>query len=76
MRIWIAVPIAMMLFFSSWYAYTNPELIESVIENSSDVSNDDEIVALNVQPVEKWLVLLVDFQDKPVNQFRNVDTAK
>tara|TARA_B100000287_G_C20673054_1_gene794115 strand:- start:2641 stop:4719 length:2079 start_codon:yes stop_codon:yes gene_type:complete len=76
MRIWIAVPIAMMLFFSSWYAYTNPELIESVIENSSDVSNDDEIVALNVQPVEKWLVLLVDFQDKPVNQVRNVDTAK
>ncbi len=76
MRIWIALPIAMMLFVSSWYVYVNPEIIESVIENSNDDEEEEGKKSLQVQPVENWLVLLIDFHDKPSTENKNIETAK
>jgi len=76
MRIWIALPIAMMLFVSSWYVYVNPDIVESVIENSNDDVNGEEKTSLKVQLEENWLVILIDFQDKKTNTNRNLDSAR
>jgi len=76
MRVWIALPIAIILFSSSWYVFQNPNLVEDVIENVSEDSQHDEIMALNVQLEERWLVLLIDFPDNPSTESINLDTAK
>jgi len=76
MRIWVALPIAMMLFISSWYVYVNPEIIESVIENSTGDVEEEEKMALQFQSEENWLVLLIDFHDKPTTENKNLETAK
>jgi len=76
MRIWIALPIALMLFGASWFAYTNPEIVESVIDSSNNDSENELVSALKVQTEEKWLVLLVDLSDHPTNSIQDLETAQ
>ena len=46
MRIWIALPIALMLFGASWFAYTNPDIVESVIDSSNNDSENEFVSTL------------------------------
>ena len=75
MRIWIALPIAMILFISSWFVYFNPEIVDTVIENTNNV-DDEEYFSLNIQSEEKWLVLVIGFQDKKANSEIDLEMAK
>ncbi len=76
MRVWISIPIAIVLFTSSWYVYSNPDLVEDVIENVNNQSEDNNYIPLNFQTNERWLVLLVDFPDNPNTNFKNIDSAR
>ena len=49
MRIWQALPIALMLFTASWFIYTNPEFVESVIDSTTNDSEEATPVSLIVQ---------------------------
>ncbi len=73
MRIWQALPIALMLFTASWFVYANSELVESVIDGTNDTEEDfpDSLI---IQSEEKWLVLLIDLQDKPTKQGSDLET--
>ena len=74
MRIWIALPIATILFASSWFVYFNPEIVDTVIENTND--DEEEHFSLNIQLEENWLVLVVGFQDKNIDPKTDLETAR
>ena len=74
MRIWIALPIATILFASSWFVYFNPEIVDTVIDNTND--DDEEHFSLNIQLEENWLVLVVGFQDKNIDPETDLETAR
>ncbi len=76
MRVWIALPIAMILFITSWFVYFNPDFVDDVIENSTNGDDSDESYTLNVQSNENWLVLVIDFQDKRSNTGNDLETAE
>jgi M6 family metalloprotease-like protein len=65
-----------MLFTASWFIYTNPEFVESVIDSTTNDSEEATPVSLIVQSEEKWLVLLIDLQDKPAKSGSDLGTVQ
>lgn len=75
MRPWFALPVALMMFASSWYIYSNQNLVESWIKNETGSVDEWDSYTLGFQQDERWLVVVVDFTDKPSRDGRDVPAA-
>ena len=61
---WLGVPLIMLLLSASLFSYFNQDQIEDWLESNSVTINQNDIETLPIQQDEKWLVLIVNFQDQ------------
>ena len=68
MRTAFGVPLLVILLLASSWSYSNGETIEEWMrENAIVVESDDDSPVLKLQHDERWLVLIVDFEQSPAN---------
>ena len=68
MRPALGVPFLVVLLLASSWSYSNGDTIEQWMrDNAIVVDSEDESPILNLQQQEKWLVLIVDFEQSPAD---------
>jgi len=68
MRPTLGVPLLVVLLLASSWSYSNGDTIEQWMrENTLIVPSDDNSPILELQQNERWLVLIVDFEQSPAN---------
>ena len=68
MRPSLGVPLLVVLLLASSWSYSNGDTIEQWMrENALIVPSDDNSPTLNLQQNERWLVLIVDFDQSPAD---------
>ncbi len=68
MRPSLGVPLLVVLLLASSWSYSNGDTIEQWMrENALIVPSDDNSPTLNLQQGERWLVLIVDFDQSPAD---------
>ena len=77
MKARIALPIAIALVVLGLLGWSNPEVVGSLFEEvRENVSSDEDAEIIGIQAEEKWLVIVVDFDDSPSQVGRDVLQAK
>lgn len=59
------VPVIIILLLASSWSFSNNETLEQWMAENTYVSEDEELSLLPLQENERWLVLLVDFDEQP-----------
>lgn len=73
----IALPIAVGLVLLGLAGWSNPEFVDSLFNEVRDSVNPvDEAPIVPLQSEEKWLVIVVDFDDAPSQVGRDVTQAR
>ena len=68
MRPALGVPFLVVLLLASSWSYSNGDTIEQWMrENAIIVESEEKSPILNLQNDERWLVLIVDFEQSPAN---------
>ncbi len=77
MRARYAVPVALLILIGGWWAAQDPSRLgpvwDALEEHVGVVVDDAELVQL--QPNERWLVIVIDFPTAPEGPTRNVERA-
>ena len=77
MRARYAVPMALLILLGGWWTAQDPTRLGPVWdvleEHIGVVVDDAELVQL--QPNERWLVIVIDFPTAPVSPTRNIERA-
>jgi M6 family metalloprotease-like protein len=77
MKARIALPIAITFVVLGLLGWSNPEVVGSLFEEvRENVSSDEGAEIIGIQAQEKWLVIVVDFDDSPAQAGRDVLQAK
>lgn len=77
MRPSLGVPFLVVLLLASSWSYSNGDTIEQWMrENAIIVPSDDESPVLNLQQDERWLVLIVDFEQSPADSAWGPEQAR
>ena len=77
MKARIALPIAAAFLLLGVVGWSNPEFVDSLFEEVRDSVNPvDEASIVPLQKDEKWLVVVVDFDDAPAQVGRDVIQAQ
>lgn len=76
MRPLLAVPLALLFLSAGWWGWSNPETIEGWLDDVRPAPEAPEGQGLvGLQPVERWLVVVVDFADAPAREGRDLAAA-
>ena len=75
MRPMFAVPIALLFLSAGILAWMNPETVSSWIDDTSSSDSDDHSL-IGLQTSEKWLVIVVDFEEHPAAPGLDVKQAE
>ncbi len=68
MRPALGVPFLVVLLLASSWSYSNGDTIEQWMrDNAIIVESEEKSPILNLQQQEKWLVLIVDFEQSPAD---------
>ena len=77
MRPVLGVPFLVVLLLASSWSYSNGDTIEQWMrENAIIVSSEDKSPILNLQQDERWLVLIVDFEQSPADSAWGPEQAR
>ena len=77
MRPSIGVPLLVILLLASSWSYSNGDTIEQWMrENAIIVDEKDKSPMLNLQQDERWLVLIVDFEQSPADSVWGPNQAR
>ena len=77
MRPVLGVPFLVVLLLASSWSYSNGDTIEQWMrENAIIVSTEDKSPILNLQQDERWLVLIVDFEQSPADSAWGPEQAR
>ena len=77
MRPSLGVPFLVVLLLASSWSYSNGDTIEQWMrENAIIVPSEDKSPVLNLQQDERWLVLIVDFEQSPADSAWGPEQAR
>ncbi len=76
MRPRVGVPLVVFLVIASSWALNNNDEIEQWLQENSPVTGSDEVALLPLQPNERWVVLVVDFDEQPSTEAWGVSQAE
>jgi hypothetical protein len=77
MRPVLGVPFLVVLLLASSWSYSNGDTIEQWMrENAIIVSSEEKSPILNLQQDERWLVLIVDFEQSPADSAWGPEQAR
>ncbi|MCH1422931.1 MAG: immune inhibitor A [Candidatus Poseidoniaceae archaeon] len=76
MRPRYGVPILVALLIASSWTFMNDDMLETWISENAVVQNQEEASLLQLQANERWLVLVVDFEDSPSTSSYGPEQAK
>ena len=62
------VPVIVILLLASSWCFTNNETLEQWMSENTIFIEQDEVKPLSLQDKERWLVLLVDFDEEPTTE--------
>ena len=70
------VPIIVILLLASSWSFSNNEALEQWMSENTISIDQEEVDTLSLQENERWLVLLVDFDEQPATDALGVDQAQ
>ncbi|MDG1555010.1 MAG: M6 family metalloprotease domain-containing protein, partial [Candidatus Poseidoniaceae archaeon] len=62
------VPILVALLLASSWAFTNNDTVEQWVSENTIVVQEQEVPLLQLQEQERWLVLVIDFENSPATE--------
>ena len=77
MRTALGVPLLVILLLASSWSYSNGDTIEEWMrENAIIIDSNEDSPVLNLQQNERWLVLIVDFDQSPADSVWGPEQAR
>jgi len=70
------IPVIVILLLASSWSFSNNETLEQWMAENTITIEEEEINLLPLQENERWLVLLVDFDEQPSTEAWGVDQAQ
>ena len=70
------VPIIVILLLASSWSFSNNEALEQWMSENTIFIEQEEVETLPLQENERWLVLLVDFDEQPATDALGVNQAQ
>ena len=64
---WLGFPLIGLLISASIYTYINNDIVEDWLQENKVIISNEEIETLPIQSNERWIVLIVDFEDTNSN---------